>query len=216
MRAARANVVPGLIVQAVMVSLLLAYYFHVPTRELLERLAEVKVRWGYAYSALSAVVAGGMVPELLRIFVFQKGRVIRQNFSNLVFASVFWAGMGVLVDAFYRLQAIWWGDEATLAVVIPQVIVDQFVFSPLITAPLTTWLYEWKNRGYRMRSCFFTISYFRDQIFPTIVAIWGVWIPIVTVLYILPESLQIPMYALALSLWVMIYTWMSEEASGNS
>lgn len=211
LRAARANVVPGLLVQVVMVSLLLAYFFHPPMRELLERLAEVKSRWGYAYSILAAVIAGGVVPELLRIFVFQNREFRRSNLSNLVFAGIFWAGIGVLVDAFYRLQAIWWGDEATAAAVIPQVLVDQFIFSPLITAPLTTWLYEWKNRGYRMRSDFFTLTYYRDHIFPTLVAIWGVWIPIVTVLYLLPETLQIPMYSLALTMWVMLYTWMSEE-----
>jgi hypothetical protein len=211
MRAARANLIPGLMVQVVMVSLLLAYFFHPPTRELLGRLADVKTRWGYAYSALAAVVAGAAVPELLRIVVFQKGRLVRKNLSNFVFAAVFWTFIGILVDLFYRYQAIWWGDEAAAAAVIPQVLVDQFVFTPLITAPLTTWLYEWKDRGYRMRPEFFTVAYYRDSIFPTLVAIWGVWIPIVTVLYTLPEALQIPMYSLALTMWVMIYTWMSEE-----
>ena len=211
LRAARANVVPGLMVQAVMVSLLLAYFHHPPTRELLERLAEVKSRWGYSYSALAAIVAGAVVPELLRVFVFQKGKFGRHNFSNLVFTAPFWAGMGMLVDAFYRLQAMWWGDEATVAVVVPQVLLDQFVFSPLLTAPLTTWLYGWKNRGYRWRKGVFTAGYYRDHIFPTVVAIWGVWIPIVTVLYTLPETLQIPLFSLALSMWVMLYTWMSEE-----
>jgi hypothetical protein len=211
LRAARANVVPGLIVQAVMVSLLLAYFFHPPTREWLERLAEVKIRWGYAYSALAAVIAGAAVPELLRIVVFQKGRLVGKNLSNFVFAAVFWTLIGMLVDLFYRYQATWWGDEAAVSVVIPQVLVDQFVFTPLITAPLTTWLYEWKDRGYRMRPGFFTLGYYRDNILPTLVAIWGVWIPIVTILYTLPEPLQIPMYSLALTMWVMIYTWMSED-----
>ncbi|MFC7336570.1 hypothetical protein ACFQY0_05215 [Haloferula chungangensis] len=211
LRAARANVVPGLMVQAVMVSLLIAYFLHPPTRDFLGRMAEVKVRWGYAYSALTAVVAGGLIPELLRIFVFQGGKVERANFSNFLFAASFWAGMGVLVDAFYRLQVSWWGDEATAAVVVPQVLVDQFIFSPFVTAPLTTWLYEWKNRGYRMGPGFFTLGYYRKNIFPTVVAIWGVWIPIVTVLYLLPEPVQMPMYSLALTMWVMLYTWMSEE-----
>jgi hypothetical protein len=194
-----------------MVALLLAYFFHSPTRELLERLADVKTRWGYAYSAVAAVVAGAAVPELLRIVVFQKGGFVRKNFSNFVFAAVFWTLIGMLVDLLYRYQAFWWGDEATASVVIPQVLIDQFVFTPLITAPLTTWLYEWKDRGYRMRPDFFTLTYYRDNILPTLVAIWGVWIPIVTILYTLPEPLQIPMYSLALTMWVMIYTWMSEE-----
>ena len=214
LRAARANVVPGLLLQAVMVGVLLAYFYYPPAREFMARLSETKVRWGYAYSALSAVIAGALVPELLRVLIFQKGRMFRGNLSNFIFASLFWSGIGVLVDAFYKLQVMWWGDEATAAVVIPQVIVDQFLFSPFITAPLTTWLYEWKVRGYQWPSGMFTYSYYRDRIFPTVVAIWGVWIPVVTVLYALPETLQIPIYSLALSLWVLIYTWMSEEKKG--
>jgi hypothetical protein len=46
---------------------------------------------------------------------------------------------------------------------------------------------------------------------PTLFANWGVWIPVVSILYSLPLPLQIPLFGLALSLWVMIYTWMSER-----
>ena len=42
-------------------------------------------------------------------------------------------------------------------------------------------------------------------------ATWGVWIPVVTVLYMLPEPVQIPLFSLALSLWAILYAWMSEE-----
>ena len=62
LRAARANVVPGLMVQGVMLGLLLAYWFCPPTAELLDRLAAVKQRWGYGYSAISAIIAGALVP----------------------------------------------------------------------------------------------------------------------------------------------------------
>ena len=213
LRAARANVAPGLLVQGMMLGLLLAYYFHPPTRVWLEELAVVKSKWGFLYSFLASVLAGALAPELLRIIVFQKGRLKRGNLSNFLFAAPFWGSMGVLVDGFYRLQAIWWGDEAIPSVVIPQVLLDQFIFSPFLTGPLTVCLYDWKNRGYRVRRSWFTKAYYRDQILPTVVAIWGVWIPIVTVLYTLPETLQVPLYSMALTLWVMLYTWMSEEAS---
>ena len=45
----------------------------------------------------------------------------------------------------------------------------------------------------------------------TLFATWGVWIPVVTILYSLPALLQIPLFGLALSMWVMLYTWMSEQ-----
>jgi hypothetical protein len=46
---------------------------------------------------------------------------------------------------------------------------------------------------------------------PTLFATWGLWIPIVTILYSLPSLLQIPLFGLALSMWVLLYTWMSER-----
>ncbi len=210
-RAALANLVPGLIVQLAMIGLLVCYYISPGFQEFLGRLAEIKESWGWSYSALSGVVAGGVLPELMRIGVFQRGRVRRSNFSELVFAIPFWGFMGTVVDFFYRLQALWFGDEATVAAVVPQVLVDQFLYNPLFAAPFTVWLYAWKNRGYRWHARFFTAAYYRERVVPALIATWGVWIPIVTVLYTLPEPVQIPMFSLALSLWVMIYSWMSRE-----
>lgn len=213
LRAARANVVPGLIVQALMLAVLLAYYFYPPTREWLDGLARVKARWGYGYSAVNAIVAGAIIPELLRIFLLQKGAPRRTNFANLVFTIPFWCMMGVVVDFFYRCQAGWFGSEVSFPVVVKKVLVDQFLYNPLYAAPVTAWLYDWKNRGYPLHGLggFFTAAYYRDVVVPTLFATWGVWIPIVTILYSLPSLLQIPLFGLALSLWVVIYTWMSEQ-----
>lgn len=213
LRAARANVVPGLIVQSLMLVLLLAYYFYPPMQAWLDQLAVVKSRWGYGYTAVSSLLAGAVVPELLRICVFQKGSVCRVNFTNLLFAVPFWCFMGVVVDYFYRCQSEWLGAEATFGIVAKKVVVDQFLYNPLFAAPLTTWLYDWKNRGYRVAGIgvFFTATYYRDRVLPTLFATWGVWIPIVSILYSLPSLLQIPLFGLALSLWVMLYTWMSEQ-----
>ncbi len=213
LRAARANVVPGLIVQALMLGVLLAYYFHPPMRGWLDGLAQLKARWSYGYTAISSIIAGAIIPELLRIFVFQKGRIRRSNWENLLFTVPFWCFMGVTVDFFYRRQAVWFGSEVTLVVVLKKVLVDQFLYNPLFAAPATSWLYDWKNRGYRFRGTgvFFTAGYYRDFVVPTLFATWGVWIPVVTILYSLPTLLQIPLFGLALSMWVMLYTWMSEQ-----
>ncbi len=213
LRAARANVVPGLIVQSLMLAMLLAYYFHPPMQLWLDGLARVKSAWGYGYTALSSIVAGALIPELLRIGVFQKGRLARRNLANLLFSVPFWCFMGLVVDFFYRSQADWFGAEATFPIVAKKVLVDQFLYNPIFAAPFTTWLYDWKNRGYRFAGTrvFLTARYYRDTVVPTLFATWGVWIPIVSILYSLPSLLQIPLFGLALSLWVMLYTWMSEQ-----
>jgi hypothetical protein len=213
LRAARANVVPGLIVQGLMLTTLLAYYFYPPMQSWLNSLAEIKARLGYGYAAINALVAGAMIPELLRILLIQKGRLRRENFSNLAFTVPFWCFMGIVVDFFYRTQAVWFGEAATAAVVVKKVLVDQFLYNPLFAAPVTTWLYDLKSRDYRLdgTKVFFTVGYYRDFIVPTLFATWGVWIPVVAILYSLPSLLQIPLFGLALSMWVILYTWINEQ-----
>lgn len=213
LHAARANAVPGLIVQGVMLGLFLAYHYYPPTTALLNQLADLKACWGYAYSAATAIIAGAFVPELLRIVVFQNLKLRRSNLDNLLFTIPFWCLMGVTVDGFYRLQSLWFGGEPVFAVVVKKVLVDQFVYNPLFAAPFTAMLYDWKNRGYGRHGLgvFFTAGYYRNVVVPTLFATWGVWIPVVTILYSLPPLLQIPLFGLALSMWVMLYTWMSER-----
>lgn len=207
----RPNIRPGLVVQALMFAVLVGYFVFPPFRQGLENLARTKEEWGYLYSGLAGVVAGALLPELLRVAVFQKGRPARQNILNLLFTMPFWGMMATFVDIFYRAQAQWFGDEATFEIVFKQVAVDQLVYTPFFSTPLTVWLYDWRNRGYTWPKDFYTRSYCMDRILPTLLANWVVWIPIVVVLYSLPEAVQIPLFALALSLWVIIYTWMSEE-----
>jgi hypothetical protein len=213
LRAARANLVPGLLVQSLMFAVLMAYYFYPPTQHWLDALALVRARWGYGYSMLNALVAGALIPELLRIFLFQKGKIQPANAANLAFSIPFWCVMGLAVDVFYRYQAHWFGAEASVAVVLKKVLVDQFLYNPLFAVPVTSWLYDWKSRGYRTEGIgvFFTAGYYRDVIVPGLFATWGVWIPVMLILYSLPTLLQIPLFGLALSLWVMLYTWMSEQ-----
>ncbi len=200
-------------VQGVMLTLLLAYNVHPPTADLLNRLAVVKEHWGYGYSAISAIIAGALIPELLRVMFFQKGRIHRSNAANLLFTIPFWCLMGTVVDGFYRAQAVWFGTDHTFPVVLKKVIVDQLLYNPLFAAPVTAILYDWKNRGYSLHGCrnFLTAAYYGDVVVPTIFANWGVWIPVVSILYSLPLPLQIPLFGLALSMWVMLYTWMSER-----
>lgn len=212
-RAARANFIPALIVQVMMLSVVLCYYHYPPTTLFLNRLAALKEEWGYGYSALASVIAGGFVPEIMRIIVFQKGKVLRANFNNLLFTIPFWGCTGMIVDLFYRSQAEWFGNEVTFQVVATKVLVDQLLYNPLFAGPSGAWFYDWKNSGYSFRNIgrFFTGKYYRDVIVPILFATWAVWIPIVAILYSLPSPLQIPLFALALAMWVILYTWISED-----
>jgi len=213
LRAARANLLPGFFVQGVMLALVFGYYRIPGSRDVLDQLATLKSNWGYGYAAVSALIAGAIIPEILRVLVFQKGRARRENLDHFLFAACYWGIGGMQVDLFYRVQAVWFGSDPEFAVVLKKVLVDQFLYCPLIAAPQAVILYDWKRLGFARKHLrgFFTTDYYRRAVLPTLFATWGVWIPIVAALYSLPALLQIPLFSLALSLWVMIFTWMSEQ-----
>lgn len=212
-RAARANLLPALCVQSMMVILLIAYHQHPPTYAFLNQLADLKLRLGYLYTSISAVIGGALIPEILRIVFFQKGRVLLRNGANLLFTIPFWGVMSITVDLFYQLQAHLFGTSADFVTLVMKVSVDQFGYTAFFATPVTCILYDWKHNRYRLRGLGHTLSlkYYREAVFPVLLTNWAVWIPMITVIYSLPFTLQVPAFGLALSMWVLLYTWMSEN-----
>jgi len=213
LRAARANLAPGLVVQAAMLAVVLAYYFCGPARGWLAHLAEVKSRFGYGFSFVSGALAGGVLPEVLKVVFLQKGRVCRENWQNVAFGFFFWGVSATIVDGLYRAQAAVFGSRADFATVTKKVLVDQFVYNPIWAAPFGVSAFEWKNQRFAMTGMtrIFTAAFYQQKTLPALVATWGVWIPLVSLVYALPSLLQIPLFSLALTFWVLIFTWMNRR-----
>ena len=211
LRAARANLVPALVIQAAVVSVVLAYYCWEPARAWLARLAEFKGEGGYLFSLVSGALAGGLLPELLTVAVFQRWRVRRENLGSLAFGVCFWGVMGMMVDALYRAQALAFGGGVDLATVLKKAAFDQFVFTPFFTIPLTVVVFEWRQAGYRLSGMARVLSpgFYVRKVLPAAVSGLGFWLPVVLLIYCLPLPLQFPLFTLALTLWVMIFTWIS-------
>jgi hypothetical protein len=209
--AARANLAPALLIQAVMLSLLAGYYLSPAVAGLLNDFAAYKVRHGFTFVVIAAVVAGALVPELFLIFFFQRGRPTRQNLRNLLFTVPIWAIDGSLVDLLYRSEAWWLGNVVTLPVVLGKICIDQFGYNPFFAAPFGVLTYEWKNSGFSLESLGrgFTWHHYRDKIVPTLLATWSVWIPLMAIIYSLPLALQFPLFSLALTFWVLLLTYMT-------
>lgn len=211
--AARANLAPALLIQAVMLALLLGYYFSPPVAGALHALADYKLRHGLQFVLFAAVAAGALVPEIFLIVFFQRGRPMRQNLRNLMFTVPIWAIDGSLVDLLYRNEAAWFGNVVTFPVVLAKICVDQFGYNPLFAAPFGVLTYEWKNSGFSLESLGrgFTWQHYRDKIVPTLLATWAVWIPLMAIIYSLPLALQFPLFSLALTFWVLLLTYMTNS-----
>jgi hypothetical protein len=215
--AARANAKPALIIQAIMLALAIAFYTNANVAEALRRLAEFKREQGLIFIIVASVLAGALVPEIFLILFFQKGRPQKGNLRNLAFTIPVWGFDGSLVDLLYRSEAHWLGDVATAPVVLGKILIDQFGYNVLFAAPFGVLTYEWKNSGISVQPLrdLFTWPHYRDKIFPTLVATWAVWIPLMAIIYSLPLALQFPMFGLALSFWVLLLTYMTNRFAGK-
>ena len=211
--AAKANAIPALVLQALMLSLLLGYYMHPGTARALSVLAELRETYGLGFVVLASLLAGAVLPELFVVAVFQKWKPNRQNLKNLAFNAPFWAIDGVLVDLMYRTLAIWFGTTVALPTIAAKICVDQFGYNPFFAAPYGIWGYAWKNNGYSWRKLrsLLTWRYYREKAIPVLVATWAVWVPLMAIIYALPLALQFPLFALALAFWVLMMTYMTNR-----
>jgi hypothetical protein len=215
--AARANAKPALIIQAIMLGLAIAYYTNPAMADALRSLAKFKQTHGLVFVIAASVLAGAIIPELFLILFFQRGRPQRVNLRNLAFTIPVWGFDGSLVDLLYRAEAHLLGDVSAAPVVLGKILIDQFGYNVFFAAPFGVLTYEWKNNGISRRPVrdLFTWQHYRDKIFPTLLATWAVWIPLMAIIYSLPLALQFPLFGLALSFWVLLLTYMTNRFAGK-
>jgi len=211
--AARENFLPGLLLQACLLVFLALYLWNPSMRQALEYVARVKLEWGYAFAVISYLIAAALLPELLRIFFFQGGRVRWRNGTNFLSAAPMWAFIGVTVDALYRLQAVWFGTAHDFRTIVTKMAVDQFIYSPFFSAPIIVGWLAWRDAGFRTAALrgIFSVDFALERIFPIIVAGWCLWIPGVSLVYFMPSALQLPTAVLIQVFWVLIITTLSER-----
>jgi hypothetical protein len=209
--AAKKNLLPGLLVQVLMVVFLVLYIFHEGTRSVLSRLATAKQEAGFAFAFVGYMLAAALLPELLKIAFFQNFRPRSINLRNFLIAAPFWGVFGVIVDLLYRAQDRWFGTNADLATILPKVLVDQFLYSPLIGTPLAILYFAWAEQGFRMKGIRAVLPDLPLRVFGIQCAAWIIWIPGVTLIYAMPSLLQIPIAILITSFWILIFTTVRER-----
>jgi hypothetical protein len=211
--AIRANIAPGLILQALMAAVLLGYYLNPQFAAALDAVADVKRQHGLAFVVVATIVAASILPEIFLIAFFQGGRIHRRNFRNLLFTAPVWAVSGISVDLLYRGLAVWLGDTAAPSIVLAKICIDQFVYNVFFAAPYGVIAYQWKNSGFSSAALRrgFTVEFYRDKVVPTLFTTWAVWIPLIAMIYSLPLALQFPLFSLALTFWVLLLTYMTNR-----
>jgi hypothetical protein len=129
-----------------------------------------------------------------------------------------WGFDGITVDYLYRGLAAVLDEGGSLGIVAAKSCIDQFVYNVLFAAPYGVIAYQWKNSGFALSALrrSFTFEYYRDKIVPTLFTTWAVWIPLTAMIYSLSLALQFPLFSLALTLWVLLLTYMTNRFAGKT
>ncbi len=204
--AARKNIGPGLLLQGFALVLVLLYTFHEPTRAILLTVPAVQRKMGVWFPIVVTALFGGVIPTFF--LLFRKGIAPGRRAATLVFMVGFWAMMGLSVDALYRVQALLFGEQPTAATVIKKVLVDQFVFCVIWSAPVTTLAMFWKDHDFSMSTTRSSLTrrFITGDVATVLIAMWGVWIPTVAIVYCMPLALQFPLFNLVLCFWSLLLT----------
>ncbi len=204
LRAARANLVPGLVLQAAALAVVIAYYQSPGFHALLQHVADWQHRGGIVFTMLMRVVFNGLIPALFCALL--PGLRMPRPGAALIFGMVWWAFMGANTHVFYNLQAWLWGDDVNLATVLCKTATDMLIYSPCYASPLVAAAHMWQDLNYSHRAWLrqFGAGWYRRVVLPNQVPGWTFWTPGVLILYSLPTDLQLPMSALLGCFWSLM------------
>ena len=208
---ARENMLPGVVLWIVAAAIVAGFYFFPPITKALEKLGVLKSNGGFLYSAIATGFFGGVVPSLWRSV--RNRHAGESLWKTGIFLTLFWAWKGIELDLVYRGQALLFGNGAAASVLIPKVLVDQFIYNP-IWASWTQILAYWFIEHYFRPSSLLDKGLWRTmgwRIITVLISTWGVWIPLVTIIYAMPGNLQIPLFNFALCFWSLMLSSLTKE-----
>jgi hypothetical protein len=203
---------------AAMAMVVATYYCWPAGAALLSRYAAWQHAGGILRTGLAAGFAGGILSELSLIYFRDTGRWNQTHLENMAFRFVVFFFGGLVVVKFYELQAYWFGDGLTWRVLLPKVLVDQFVFSVFWSTTYQTLIFRWQALGYsgsRLRSEL-DRHFVVERMLPVLVTNWMFWIPGVTLVYTMPLILQMPLNIFATAIWSLLLAGLSKTAGASN
>jgi hypothetical protein len=192
--------------QALMAAIVAVYYCWPPGSAVLARYAAWQTSGGDLGNGLAAGLAGGVLSELSLVYFQDRGRWRRSHVESLCFKFAIFFVAGCIVYQFYRLQAYWWGQGASLGVLVPKVLVDQFGYTVLFAAPYYAVMTRWFALRYSVARLLRELDarFVTERMLPVLVMNWMFWIPAITLVYAMPFALQPPLYIFATAIWGLL------------
>ncbi|MBN2083619.1 MAG: hypothetical protein JW748_00240 [Anaerolineales bacterium] len=196
-RSAAANALPGLVIVCLAGLLVAAYYLIPAAAAYLLGLQNLRDRWGIWFSMAASAIGAGVIPGLYLASI-GRARRGRRAVVDFVFTCLVWSATALVIDRFYVFQAWLWGPSVGLSIVFGKMLLDQAIFTPLLGIQIPALGFRFRDMDYDLPALGRALreDWLVKVIAPMLIAAWITWIPGTLVIYALPLSLQIPMFAL--------------------
>lgn len=217
LRSARALVVPAAVLLSFGTAVVVAFYRVPAVHDALDVIARLKSDFGYAFAPLTTMALGGLVPWVFRMAMpaLRPARPL----AELLFGLGWWAFMGVVIDAFYRLLSVLFDGTGwpVAVIVLAKVLCDMLVFTPVLASPGNALAHLWKELGFSfvaLRRALGAGCYQR-LVLPNLIPNFMLWFPGVTLVYSLPQPLQLPMSNLIGCFWALMCVQIAANSRGR-
>jgi hypothetical protein len=197
-----------------MAAVVAIFYFWPAGKEFLSRYAAWQDAGGILRTGLIAGFAGGILSELSVIYICDGGRWSGAHVENMVFRFVVFFLGGMVVSKFYECQAYWFGDGLSWRILLPKILVDQFIFSVIWSTTYQTLTFRWQALRYSGSRLWNELdrSFVVERMLPVLVTNWMFWIPGVTLVYSMPLILQMPLNIFATAIWSLLLAGLAKSA----
>lgn len=212
LHSARANLVPGLILQVLALALVLSYYWLPGTDAALATVTRWRAQAGVLFPMATTALFGGLLP-----FVYlQLSPATRSRYTWVqgLAITAWWGYKGFEIDLLYRLLARFVGEGHDVATVAIKCVLDQLVYCPIIAVPLTVVAYAWVEHHFNWSAVWADIragAWYGRRVMPFLISNIGVWVPAVCIIYALPTPLQLPLQNLVLWFFTLLIAHLSQK-----
>ena len=189
-------------IQAAALMAAAAYYLIPQVQPALASVAEFKKQVGLPFAAVSTALAGVVLPEAARAITRQK----RSSLGDLGYQAMLYAILGVTIDLLYRGLAELLGGKASIGLVAEKILVDQLVYSPLFSIPLSTFVFLFRDVRFDWGRVLGAVrnGEFAKRYVALLITCWGFWGPVLAAVYAMPSNLQFVMFLCAEGAWSLL------------
>ena len=202
--AVKKNRLPAVVLWAVSVVAVLAYYTLPTVPALLEPLARWQKESGWIAAFLNRVIFCGLIPGLFIVCV----KSLRPKHVVAVLAvQTLWSGIcGVVSDWMFSLNAYMFGTGVDLFTLSIKTAVCQFVWTPMLFAPIGAVVYFWIGRDFSLERSRREMPdrFYYGLVLPNLLVNWVLWIPVTFAIHSFPTPLQIQLSGLAAALFSLM------------